>query len=387
MYFSRFTALGYHTQLERFPTLRVEPKVPLSHTLQPTTRLLTVEEKNVAEDALSLIKAHLVRRSTGMKEVFQSFDKLRTGRVTRAQFRQVLSWVEADVGDHGFEILCAQFTDTTLGDFCYLPFVARVDKDEDTHPNPTCPTLSILQTDETSTASPDVEQILHRLKTKVKTERIRVYDALRDFDPLHCGRITVSEFLRAIDRYQFTLTPTEQNALAQRYLLPKRVHASQEVDYRRFSDELESVFTQKNMEQNPTTDPIPFAANWHAHRQDPVERAAAVPRVLRALAADLKQRRMYVLLRYLEDHDKIHNGTITASQFRSAMSAAGCSLTLRDSETLCAHYALVDLPDAVDYLNFHRDLAEELAAPARAPSPPTDSTLSRRTSRLNAGAV
>ncbi|KAI9175726.1 hypothetical protein H9P43_006090 [Blastocladiella emersonii ATCC 22665] len=436
-------AHGHYTDLEKTPTLRVVPPALANPAEHPHTRPLAAVEHVQLRETLVSLRAHLQRRSTSMKPQFHSFDKLRTGRVTRAQLRQVLSWVEAEVSDAAFELICRNWTDVGFGDFCYQPFIALVEAQDPLAPVDT-PPLGPRPGDQAAPGCPSVNKMLHsgmpidvgrasaipaagcglttgtgggvvamaalarpaplpripdddldalllRMKSKVKTERIRVYDALRDFDGLNCGRITRGEFERALDWLSFQLDRVEIASVADRYAVARggsgggsgRNPLAGLVNYRAFSDDMEAVFTQKHLERTPTAKVAEFKPLWHEHGQP---RAVALPQgaggaciaggagrgneawgpshdaalsqLMHSLAEDLRQRRMYFLLRYLEDHDKIHNGTITRTQFMSAMSAAGCELMEADVALIVAHYALQDHDDNIDYLSFNRDLTE-----------------------------
>ncbi|ORZ38445.1 hypothetical protein BCR44DRAFT_1428282 [Catenaria anguillulae PL171] len=402
---------GYLSDLEKRPSYRIQPPSVAIPAIHPRTEQLTLHENASLYEILTSLRAHISRRATSMKTQFHSFDKLRTGRVTRAQLRQVLSWVEADVSDSAFELICRNWTDVELGDFCYLPFLATVESEShDAKPDPMPPQPPTLSTEhladdpqelekrhtgmpidvgfassipaagnglntgsgggvivEAGQAKPkplvplsddELSTLLLRLKSKIKTERIRVYDALRDFDPRRCGRITRGCFERGLNRFNFQLNRREVFTLTNRYAVPSTDgNGPPMVDYRAFSDDME-VFTVKGLEQAPTAEVPEFRPIWHELRLRASGKEAALSLIMHAIAESLRQRRMYFLLRYLEDHDKIHNGTIPREKFHSAMIAAGCRLTEAEVDLIVAGYALEDHDDNIDYLAFNRDLME-----------------------------
>jgi hypothetical protein len=45
----------------------------------------------------------------------------------------------------------------------------------------------------------EAETLMNRLKTKIKTQRLRVIDAMKEFDLLKHGVITKNEFRRALN--------------------------------------------------------------------------------------------------------------------------------------------------------------------------------------------
>ena len=115
---------------------------------------------------------------------------------------------------------------------------------------------------------------------------------MRDYDKLRSGRIPLTSFRRALDLCGFDLSPPEVTALEHRsagggvatgdsmlcwitnyctrppdaessnfhctpcrFLSPKAPGC---VDYRRFSDEVESIFTRKHLEKTPTAAVLQF---------------------------------------------------------------------------------------------------------------------------------
>lgn len=87
--------------------------------------------------------------------------------------------------------------------------------------------------------------------SQVVRERIRVLEFLRDYDKLKSGRILTTLFYRALDLCGFQLTPSEVNVLVNEY---RSVKDSSCVDYVLFSDDIESVFTVKELEKMPTVE-------------------------------------------------------------------------------------------------------------------------------------
>ncbi|KAI9223116.1 hypothetical protein BC828DRAFT_376731 [Blastocladiella britannica] len=473
-------AHGKFKDLEKRPTLRVSPPEKLLDEHQQFVAVLSASERRQFTELVRTLTAHLSRRSMTMTTLFADFDKLRTGRVSSAKLRQVLSWLDFDVDDVSFELVRKQWTDPLTGDFSYLPFLsfvatydeaairdgeARPDSGKEAtsrgaapqhrvsagngratkcgsspavieHPGmpidvglarsipaagsgikngagggavalaallPPVP-LAPLQADE-------LEALMLRIKTKVKTERIRVYDALRDHDARHCGRITHSEFERALDRLGFLLTRREAKALANHFAAgaedDRALHgspaamaatmatdggSSKYVNYRAFSDSMESVFTTAHLERTPTATVTEFKPHWHEHPVGPSSSSGssiplaqqqhetwgpqhdkALAQAMNAICESLRQRRMYFLLRYLEDHDKIHNGTITRGQLWSALIAAGLHLTEADVDVISFGYSLED--NSIDYLAFEADLREMLTKATKGEAAQRDQAL------------
>lgn len=87
------------------------------------------------------------------------------------------------------------------------------------------------------------------------------------------------------------------------------------VDYVSFSDDIESVFTVKGLEKNPTKEPEAFTNYVYESGVQPTSRliprseGAVLNRVLTRLIEKVKQRRLDVLS-YLEDFDFVNEGIV-----------------------------------------------------------------------------
>ncbi|KAL7752995.1 hypothetical protein RI367_001446 [Sorochytrium milnesiophthora] len=364
-------ALGVVPNLERFPTLRPAPEPLHGQLASPVIeQKLSMSESYTLQQLLDDYRVHFLLRQTDVKEPFYNFDKLRTGQITKSQFRQVLSELGLSATEEELRILCKQFVNH--GDrnprFCYVPFVNELERsvEDDDGPIPKSSRALSAQTPSSTTGAgmteEEIEQFLHRIKAKVKTERIRVLEYLKDYDLLRCGRITRSEFQRALTMLPFQISKSEGAVLQEMYA-SKAPGQANYIDYRRFSDDMDAVFTQKHFEGTPTAEPTEFKPLWHEHHSDRVKAWSAqderdLSKLMHSVAEGLRRRRMFFVLRYLEDHDKIHKGTITRSQFRSALSAVGVPVTDLDAALIFRKYALEEYADDIDYLQFNDDLTE-----------------------------
>jgi hypothetical protein len=77
-----------------------------------TVGILTESEQVLLHKTLNSIREHLRIRQFTVKPFFKDFDKVctGTGHVTRAQFRQCLTYMKVDVTDAEFDVLCKRWT-------------------------------------------------------------------------------------------------------------------------------------------------------------------------------------------------------------------------------------------------------------------------------------
>ena len=98
----------------------------------------------------------------------------------------------------------------------------------------------------------DVNELIARIRSHVLSHRIRIKEFFQDMDPLNAGQVTKAQFIRCISSFgissigSFPITKAQTEVLCQRYTA-----ANGKVSWKNFEDEIESVFTVRNLEKNP----------------------------------------------------------------------------------------------------------------------------------------
>ena len=88
-----------------------------------------VEIFNDPSDVEDRLRAAVVERRVRIEEFFRDFDKLRKGRVTRTQFKSILSELNFNLTDDEFESLAEKYqTNDPERFFRYTDFVANINK-------------------------------------------------------------------------------------------------------------------------------------------------------------------------------------------------------------------------------------------------------------------
>jgi hypothetical protein len=131
------------------------------------------------------------------------------------------------------------------------------------------------------------------------------------------------------------------------------------VDYVAFSDELESVFTIKGLEKNPTLTPHSFVPNEvdpSLNILSPKEQVV-YEKVIDRMVDIVRQRRVDPLT-YLEDYDFIKEGTITTNQFRAVLGDVGLPVCDDEIVVLAHKFATTRALDRVNYRSFATALSE-----------------------------
>ncbi|KAI8915263.1 hypothetical protein DFJ77DRAFT_461862 [Powellomyces hirtus] len=461
------------THLENRPT-----HVPTSILEQPdpflTSSALEYNEEAKLQETLNMIRDFLRVRQTCVKPFFKDFDKLRTGYVTKAQFRQTLSYIRCPVSEDEFTTLAKRYLkapgvgETPAntygrdyqqcdyasvianwsagtapqdgGDYihdraqriCYVAFLRELEEEMPAEMReqtgtfhcaraprlfvPTTPTKDgkvvpkqdwqwteklpasasekyvsgytrvvkppifkeanmelwpVAQDSYFGVGFPlkagqtlpltynEVTKLIMTIKTKTKTERIRVVDCMADFDHLHHNKISTTEFQRCLKLLYPFLTSRELGALSQLYT----ESGDGLVSYAFFADEIDSVFTKKGLEKAPLAEPDIFPASGSLsarERETGVvlrpEEEGLLNKVLQRLREVVGVRRIE-LLGYLEDFDTVKEGTITTNQFRSVLTNIGLPVEDDEVYVLAKKFASTPTLERVDYRAFAAQLS------------------------------
>jgi Ca2+-binding EF-hand superfamily protein len=204
-----------------------------------------------------------------------------------------------------------------------------------------------------------------------------VIDFLSDFDHMRHGQITENEFRRGVKIVFAKLNEPELSALARTYQSKKDPRM---VDYVAFSDEIESVFTVKGLQTNPTYEMTEYIPD----DMDPTlnilsaKDQAAYQQIIDGMVEKVRQRRIDPLT-YLEDFDFIKEGggfyelinssgrnhshstktgTITTNQFRSVLNEVGLAVNDEEIKVLAHRFATTKALDRVNYRSFAAALSQ-----------------------------
>ncbi|KAI9096987.1 hypothetical protein DFS34DRAFT_660037, partial [Phlyctochytrium arcticum] len=375
--------------LESRPTLPPAPIPVASDPFQMTLNDLGPEDEAMLISTLQALRNYLSVRQTSIKPFFKDFDKLRTGLVTKAQFRQCLAYIRCPLTEPEFTVLSKRYlkddsaafpkssssfnahSTDGQGDYiqdnakriCYVTFLRELEASmpaEQREQTAALPVTSgVGPVAAYATRGPavndaqallsdwDIWRLMMRIKTKAKTERIRVEDFIGDFDHLRHGCVTRNEFHRALKVLFSDLTQPDLDSLSILYALPSDPKM---VDYVRFVNEIESVFTKKGLERCPTEVPDTFPGPEHccADLELTVDEEWTIRRAVDRLRRKINERRI-ALQGYLEDFDTVKEGTITTNQFRSVLTTLGLPLSDKEIYAIAKKFATTPALDRLDY--------------------------------------
>ncbi|XP_076678862.1 uncharacterized protein LOC143374525 [Andrena cerasifolii] len=190
--------------------------------------------------------------------------------------------------------------------------------------------------------------VMQRIQRHILQNRIRILDFFKSYDPLNAGKVTISQFRRGLDTLQISslgrlyLAETELAALIALYKDP---NDPDRVSWRTFQDDVDQVFTVKELEKLPNLRiesppkeiaelPRRGAKNWQCE-----------PKSIRELCEDTLQKvrnrvneRRILLKQFFKDYDRHNNGHVSRSQLRQVLTTATVLLSPEEGFSLEQRY-------------------------------------------------
>jgi len=329
--------------LEKTPTA-VLPPAETYHMPKPgATDWTTVNKDKQMEldDVMQKMRLKTNQRRILAKPCFQDFDRHNIGYVTRSQLHQCLTYLSLNGTPAEVDLVYGKFSDDT--GFNYLRFLEKLQPSEVQEQKylKRIEELKLTNKEKAEWTVPkNIADVMQKIKTKVVKEAVRVYEFMKDYDKLRTGRMLKTSFPRALDLCALGLNYSEITTVMEWYSSPD--HEGY-VDYYRFCDDVESCFTQKGLEMNPTLVPTPFKPDPNLNIiKDLPEGEEMVEAVLHRLADRVRIRRIQ-LFPLFEDYDRVHNGTVSRSQLHRVLSELelGSLVSAREFHVLYEKFDIV----------------------------------------------
>jgi len=349
--------------------------VPGTESLNPayvptktvTERQISPEEDHRINEVLDRFAAMCqVRRMLSAYSHFQTFDRLRSGKVTKTQFFRILNRLQFDYDPLDEEALCLRYLDIG-GMFNYIMFCDDAQPDRvGPMSGPGCegsPPLSTITPWESQVKPPptpavDVDQLLDVMRAHTVRERVRMYDALQTHDRLRSGKVASIKFRGVLDVLGFRLTVKEMRALEERFAVPGSFN--QEINYPPLVEAMESSFTQNNLERDPTVKVKTFQPMQPSDEVQllPTEDDEVFTDTFMAdIARDYALRNIQPKM-FFQQYDRCHIGSVTDAQFQAVMKNLGCPLSEEEFQMLKMRYHKGDrkVVGDIGYVKFCKDL-------------------------------
>lgn len=245
-----------------------------------------------------------MRENLDIKSFFQEWDRHNHYKVSPKQFRQALATCNFALTDEEFNALVARYRDQASGDMCYMIFLH--DADPKRYPlksaNSECTTTVIGETYKYSGQLPKLYDVMQKIKNTVMQRRIRVEEFFLDHDPLRKGDVARSKFRSCLDELKYVfalltssmdLTPGDYEVLEQGF---RSERDPERVNYVSFVDEVNRIFTLKELEKQPEAKVANFTVTSLLDPDDVLtpDEEAKVDACLRRIGEIVRIRKLHV---------------------------------------------------------------------------------------------
>lgn len=163
----------------------------------------------------------------------------------------------------------------------------------------------------------DLEDLLNRIRKKVKEQRIRISEFLRDFDKLRSGTITREQLRLGLTMSKIVLSDAEFKLILGYFSCPDKVNY---VRSREFCDAIDEVFTKKNLEKEQPQEPlIPANTDFIYGRSEITAEEAALAEEVRKRFTEYSRSNRLDIKQFFQDWDKLGRYKVSPKQFRQVL--------------------------------------------------------------------
>lgn len=196
-------------------------------------------------------------------------------------------------------------------------------------------------------SSVDLNELMGRIRSHCLSNRIRIKEFFQDMDPLNSGYVTKAQFVRCLSSFglssigSFNINKVQIEALSHEYKHPDDL---KKVNWKKFEEDVESVFTIRNLEKNPNIlvpnseiflMPPPGTVSWKDNENlNSTENYNVVIDQLREI---VNQRRIDCWPPF-KDFDKLNRGHVTSQQFQQCLAKLSLPVFDKDVQILEAKY-------------------------------------------------
>ena len=284
-----------------------------------------------------------------IEEFFRDFDKLRKGRVTRPQFKSILSSMNFTLTNDEFKSLAKKYeTDDPERFFRYTEFcknmnlaftIQGIDKAPTTRVPAVTQNDTLLARRKYLAGAPvnqEIEDVLEQYRVEVKNKRIHLKPVFQDYDITRNGHVTKEQFLRVLDLLRISAPQHILQNLLKRYMDKGNVDECNYVDFCEDIDGGDQLFGVGQGFNHST--------NYYPKTQARVSQAEVIrntPDDIDDVIARIRSRCQQQGIRIAEffrDFDRLRSGYITAAQFRIGLTMAKCPISQGEFQQLSDHF-------------------------------------------------
>lgn len=285
------------------------------------------DHANVA-NVIEKFKFLINRERLDPKSFFQDQDRHNHFKVSPKQFKQTLTLLGIELSDAEVAS-CVRTYGNKFGDIEYLPFIRDAACLKYVINEPYSGAKSTyVNFNIDFTGARDIDPLMNKIKDHVMRNRIRIGEFFQDHDPLRKGTIEATKFRTTLYAQKLQLTAEEFQKLENYFRCPRD---PLKIRYFDFNEEVEKIFTQKDLEKAPQKSLSAYNAPsiLDAKTQLTQGEEAELHVCMQRIGTDVRHRRL-LIKPFFQDKDKSNSGFVTNTRFRSIFD--GQKLWITDRE-------------------------------------------------------
>ena len=272
-------------------------------------------DKFNVENLQNLFKALIVRERLDAKSFFQDHDRHNHFKVSPKQFKQILTLLKVDPSDEEVRSI-VKIYGNKQGDIEYLRFLDDCKILRYVINEPYTGAKSTYEPRHTDfSGANQIAILMDKIKEHVKRHRIRLGEFLQDHDPLRKGVIDATKFRTTLYAQKLQLTMEEYQKLEDYFRDPENSH---KVRYFDFNEEIEKIFTEKDLEKCPGKSLSNFKVQSILDPRNNLsgDEEQQLHNLMARIGTDVRHRRL-LIKPFFQDKDRSNSGFITNTRFRS----------------------------------------------------------------------
>lgn len=281
-------------------------------------RQASEEEQAVVNDIVKRFIEVVRKNRLNAKSFFQDFDRHNHFKVSPKIFRQVLTTHGLPLTEHEVELVSLVYGNENY-EIKYTEFLKDASE-------PLTYIINMPYSGANSTyrarftdfdGDKAMQELMTKIKQIIKRDRIRLLEFFQDHDILRKGVVTPTQFRSCLHSHKVQLTAAEYGLLEKHYNVANEANAPL-VDYVSFCEEIANIFTEKDLEKNPTKTLKSFEAPSILDPKNLLDNAEeeCLHNCMVRLGTHVRHHRL-LIKPFFQDKDKSSSGFISMTRFRS----------------------------------------------------------------------
>ncbi len=195
----------------------------------------------------------------------------------------------------------------------------------------------------------NLDALLFKIKAQIKKDRIRLGEFFQDHDMLRKGTVPAQKFRGVLFTQKIQLTNEEYDLLEKHYATPED---SNKINYVQFNEEIERIFTEKDLEKDPVKKPQEFKAPSILDPKDVLntEEEKILDDCLQRIGWIVKHKRL-LIKPFFQDKDRSKSGFVANTRFRSIFDTLKLQISEEEYQLICKRFQ-AKANNEINYVEF-----------------------------------